>query len=211
MSSSFNVPKPPPMAIKLSGARTLTTFRTVPSPVIIATVKYGLHSPRSSPGAMPTTIPPNERAPFEAAFITPLIPPETQIAPERAISRPTSSAHWIEFVGTASVVAAVPSTPIMGTRIMDLLFSLVQARDSGQRPSNLLKTSVFQTNLVALARYCVQCQAAGARPSSRQRMTQKPSHSVLRQGGRPSRSSQPEIRHNTHRLRPSHRSFAQDR
>src|SRR5581483_1178382 len=124
MSSSFNVPKPPPMAIKLSGARTLMTFRTVPNPVVIATVKYGLHSPRSSPGAMPTTIPPNERAPFEAAFITPLIPPETQIAPERAISRPTSSAHWIEFVGTASVVAAVPSTPIMGTRILNLFFFL---------------------------------------------------------------------------------------
>src|SRR5581483_365319 len=126
MSSSFNVPKPPPMAIKLSGARTLMTFRTVPNPVVIATVKYGLHSPRSSPGAMPTTMPPNERAPFEAAFITPLIPPETQIAPERAISFPTSSAYSMEWVGTASVVAAVPSTPIRGSRIINLFFFLEQ-------------------------------------------------------------------------------------
>src|SRR5215211_8725401 len=41
---------------------------------------------------MPITSPPAERAPRDAASITPLIPPQTRTAPASPIRRPTSSA-----------------------------------------------------------------------------------------------------------------------
>ena len=51
-----------------------------------------LASSRSSEGSRPTVMPKRERAPRQAASITPPSPPQTRIAPASATAAPVSSA-----------------------------------------------------------------------------------------------------------------------
>jgi hypothetical protein len=80
------------MAIAASAARTTSPLRSSPKPVGRASVTCGLASARSSPGRMPTLVPPACAAPRQAASITPPRPPHTTIAPRSARRRPSSSA-----------------------------------------------------------------------------------------------------------------------
>src|SRR4051794_20615864 len=90
---SLSVPHAPPIATSASAARTISALRASPSPVGIASSTQPLASSRSVPGSSPTVVPPRERAPRQAASMTPPRPPHTRTAPASAIAAPASSAH----------------------------------------------------------------------------------------------------------------------
>jgi hypothetical protein len=88
---------------------TFTLLRACPSPVTIEISTASDAPDASSPGRMPTTRPPAERAPRQAASITPARrPPVTSTQPSRATSVPNSNAA----ARSASVAAPGPITPI---------------------------------------------------------------------------------------------------
>ncbi len=89
---SESVPQPWPMAIAAWPEAATARFRPCPAPVATTVVAWGVASAGSSPGSTATTSPPAERAPREAASITPPRPPVTRVAPASARRRPTSSA-----------------------------------------------------------------------------------------------------------------------
>ena len=82
------------MAMTASPVRTTMTLRAKPMPVKTgnSTYWFGRASRGSRPGMMPMVWPPSLRAPRQAASMTPPRPPQTTVAPRRAISRPTVSA-----------------------------------------------------------------------------------------------------------------------
>src|SRR5512132_2402060 len=106
---SDSVPGPPPTATTASAARTTSPLRSSPNPVGIATSTQPLAAERSSPGRSPTVVPWRERAPRQAASITPPSPPVTMVAPASASSAPTSSAS-AHCASVASIPAPTTAT-----------------------------------------------------------------------------------------------------
>ena len=68
-------------------------FLAKPMPVWIGIVRYGLVSFSDASGVMPIAMPPDSVTPLAAALGTPCgLPPQRSIAPDFAISLPTSKA-----------------------------------------------------------------------------------------------------------------------
>src|SRR3954454_10218015 len=89
---SASVPQAPPIATTASAARATRPLRISPRPVGRLTSRWAFASERSSPGRMPTVVPPACFAPRDAASITPPRPPVTTVAPSSASRRPADSA-----------------------------------------------------------------------------------------------------------------------
>ncbi len=110
---SVSVPHPPPIATTASAAPATSALRASPSPVGSASTTQPFASSRSLPGRIPTVMPPRDRAPRQAASITPPSPPQISVAPAAAIAAPASSAS---ASSAADASAPVPTTAMQPTR-----------------------------------------------------------------------------------------------